>query len=715
MRTRKSLSGCACYQLMGGILPLFYVQRGSVIALVLLLCVPAPRALADEPTCSLKMAGGVTGFTNAFHDGPDIRVVVAKGGLFRYDGKAVVHVPGADLPFYGLKPWAPVYAFHDGPNGLLAGSITRYGLFRYDGTELVRVPGSAELGNVRAFHDRPSGVLVGALNGLFLYDGRAAISLTGDAVKLITAFHDGPRGLLFVSNGGLNLFDGKAVVSVPGGAQIRNSVFNAPLFFDQPDGVLVGSYNGLFLYDGKAVVPVPGDETGAIKSLHELPDGVLVGALNGLFRYNGKGIARVPGDETGDIRSLHELPDGVLLVGAENGLFRYDGRAVVHVSGDETGDIRSLYELPDGALVGALNGLFRYNGAVVVRMADYEMGSISAFHNGPDGVLVGAANGLFRVSFEPLSNSQVVLSNWSELNGATVGSLGVPTRWRMTHSCSILADHLGLQVIPTSPSGKDGNPVQVKHIEHERDTASFEVVVPITEPGNWTFRVMSNETGANIAVGKSSNPITFVTPRGAELNAWYVGAALSFVAATIAILLFLYRPSRKPFTFPTTVDLFRKDASSLSPEQHVLPNTKRFSIALSFPGEYRAFVLDVASCLARHVGRDRVLYDGFYEAEFARFDLDTYLQRLYHDESELIAVFLCAEYEHKEWCGLEWRAIRNLIKLRKRESIMLLRFDKTEIPGLFSIDGCVWIDDRKPEVIANLILKKFSLMNRGPS
>jgi hypothetical protein len=53
---------------------------------------------------------------------------------------------------------------------------------------------------------------------------------------------------------------------------------------------------------------------------------------------------------------------------------------------------------------------------------------------------------------------------------------------------------------------------------------------------------------------------------------------------------------------------------------------KRFSIALSFPGECRAFVEDVALQLAQHVGRDRVLYDRFYEAEFARPDLDTYLQ-----------------------------------------------------------------------------------------
>jgi hypothetical protein len=116
---------------------------------------------------------------------------------------------------------------------------------------------------------------------------------------------------------------------------------------------------------------------------------------------------------------------------------------------------------------------------------------------------------------------------------------------------------------------------------------------------------------------------------------------------------------------------------------------KRFRIALSFPGEHRPFVQQIAERLARHVGRDRVLYDQYYEAEFARPNLDTYLQRLYHDESDLIAVFLCADYERKEWCGLEWRALGDLIKRRQACAIMPLRLDDTEIPGLFSTDGYV--------------------------
>lgn len=141
--------------------------------------------------------------------------------------------------------------------------------------------------------------------------------------------------------------------------------------------------------------------------------------------------------------------------------------------------------------------------------------------------------------------------------------------------------------------------------------------------------------------------------------------------------------------------------------------TRRFDIALSFPGEHRAFVERVARALGSSVGRDRVLYDSDYEAEFARADLDTYLQRLYHDESHLIAVFLCADYERKEWCGLEWRAVRDLIKRRQASAVMPLRFDTTEIPGLFSIDGYVWIGERTPEQVATVILERLAIVRGG--
>ncbi|HEY4309308.1 MAG TPA: TIR domain-containing protein [Pirellulales bacterium] len=139
---------------------------------------------------------------------------------------------------------------------------------------------------------------------------------------------------------------------------------------------------------------------------------------------------------------------------------------------------------------------------------------------------------------------------------------------------------------------------------------------------------------------------------------------------------------------------------------------KKFQIALSFAGEHRAFVDQVAACLATVAGRERVLYDKYHEANFARIDLDTYLQDLYHNHADLIVVFLSTEYESKEWCGLEWRAIRDLIKQRKSETMMLFRFDSAApLPGLFSIDGYIWIGSRDPIDVARLILQRSANMD----
>ena len=53
--------------------------------------------------------------------------------------------------------------------------------------------------------------------------------------------------------------------------------------------------------------------------------------------------------------------------------------------------------------------------------------------------------------------------------------------------------------------------------------------------------------------------------------------------------------------------------------------TRRFRVALSFPGEHRERVEKIAEALAGRLGRERVLYDRWYAAEFARPNLDTYL------------------------------------------------------------------------------------------
>jgi tetratricopeptide (TPR) repeat protein len=132
-------------------------------------------------------------------------------------------------------------------------------------------------------------------------------------------------------------------------------------------------------------------------------------------------------------------------------------------------------------------------------------------------------------------------------------------------------------------------------------------------------------------------------------------------------------------------------------------------VALSFPGEHRARVEKIAEALGRTLGREKVLYDKWYAPEFARPNLDTYLQKLYHDESDLIAILLCEEYNEKEWCGLEWRACRDLLFRREDERLMLLRLDRAATPGLYAIDGYLGIRDMADGDVAAAILERLAI------
>lgn len=145
-----------------------------------------------------------------------------------------------------------------------------------------------------------------------------------------------------------------------------------------------------------------------------------------------------------------------------------------------------------------------------------------------------------------------------------------------------------------------------------------------------------------------------------------------------------------------------------------MTNTKRFRVAFSFAGEKRDFVADVARILAERFGEAAILYDKYHEAEFARRDLGIYLPELYHKRSDLVVVVVCPKYDEKEWTGLEWTAIHDLLKQRRDEEVMLCRFEHAEVTGLYSTAGFVDLDDKTPEEAATLILERLALNEGRP-
>jgi len=136
-----------------------------------------------------------------------------------------------------------------------------------------------------------------------------------------------------------------------------------------------------------------------------------------------------------------------------------------------------------------------------------------------------------------------------------------------------------------------------------------------------------------------------------------------------------------------------------------------FKVAVSFPGEKRRYVSRVVSMLRKSLGADSVFYDFDYQAQLARPNLDTMLQTIYREQSDLIVVFLCAEYSEKQWCGLELRVVRDIIKSRQDERVMFVRFDDASIEGVLSIDGYIDGSSNTTRQVADFILTRAAVIS----
>lgn len=139
-------------------------------------------------------------------------------------------------------------------------------------------------------------------------------------------------------------------------------------------------------------------------------------------------------------------------------------------------------------------------------------------------------------------------------------------------------------------------------------------------------------------------------------------------------------------------------------------STHDFDVGLSFPGEVRTLVEAVAQNLEHLIGPNAYFYDANYVAQLARPSLDTFLQDIYRNRSKLIVVFISADYQNKNWCGIEFRAIRDIIAEREHQRIMFIRTDDGAVEGVFDTDGYVDARNFTAAQIAGFIKERIELL-----
>jgi hypothetical protein len=108
---------------------------------------------------------------------------------------------------------------------------------------------------------------------------------------------------------------------------------------------------------------------------------------------------------------------------------------------------------------------------------------------------------------------------------------------------------------------------------------------------------------------------------------------------------------------------------------------------ITLSGEKRVLVDRIAQRLEQLLGPNSVFYDAFYPGELAQPDLDTLLQNIYGQRSTLVVVVAGSDYQRKNWCGLEFRAIKQRIWAKEHRKVMIVRTDDGVVDGIFETDG----------------------------
>ncbi len=149
---------------------------------------------------------------------------------------------------------------------------------------------------------------------------------------------------------------------------------------------------------------------------------------------------------------------------------------------------------------------------------------------------------------------------------------------------------------------------------------------------------------------------------------------------------------------------------SRSVNKSVDVTTHHFDVALSFPGEVRGLVEEVAKELEGLIGPNRYFYDFNYTSQLARPSLDLLLQDIYLKRSKLVVVFLSGDYQTKDWCGIEFRAIRDIIFAREDHRIMFVRTDGGAVGGVFKTDGFIDATRFSAKQIAEFIAERAAML-----
>jgi len=157
-----------------------------------------------------------------------------------------------------------------------------------------------------------------------------------------------------------------------------------------------------------------------------------------------------------------------------------------------------------------------------------------------------------------------------------------------------------------------------------------------------------------------------------------------------------------------TWDAFRQLHSQVVfPPLVPTPAEREYDVALSFEGEDRTYVSQVAEILRAY--GVRIFYDVYQQHSLWGKDLYTHLDEVYRIRSRFCVMFLSRYYKAKLWTNHERKSAQARAFEESGDYILPVRLDETEIPGVRPTIG--YLNGRRltPAEIANSICAKLGI------
>lgn len=131
----------------------------------------------------------------------------------------------------------------------------------------------------------------------------------------------------------------------------------------------------------------------------------------------------------------------------------------------------------------------------------------------------------------------------------------------------------------------------------------------------------------------------------------------------------------------------------------------KFDVALSFAGEQREYVDQVASILNQK--GISTFYDKFEEANLWGKNLYDYLSDVYMNQARYTIIFISKDYSRKLWTNHERQSMQARAFQESSEYVLPARFDDTEISGILPTTGYISLHEKTPEEFVSIIEKKL--------